>query len=73
MGRRSAIRRVAIFLAIIEGQSEDPPFWDWKVNSKGECRNLETDLCRDARAVMSRTLSSLFLGTIRCKPYIFSL
>ena len=35
MGWRSVVRRVAMFLATIEGQSEDPLFWEWKASSNG--------------------------------------
>jgi hypothetical protein len=48
-----------MFLVPIEGQSGDPPFLEWKANSKGLCRNLEAALCRDARAVMPRAPLSL--------------
>ena len=58
MGCRSAAKRVAIFLAIIEGQSGDPMLREWKANSKGQCWNLEAAPCREARAVMPRAPSS---------------
>ncbi len=40
VGCRSAVRRVAIFIAIIEGQSGDPLLREWKANSKGQCWDL---------------------------------
>ena len=35
VGWRSAARRVAMFLAIIEGQSGDPLLREWKASLKG--------------------------------------
>ncbi len=35
VGCRLAVRRMAMFLATVEGQSGDPPLWEWKANSKG--------------------------------------
>ena len=61
MGWSLAVRRVAMLLETIEGQSGDPSLWEWKANSKGQCRNLEAALCRDARAVMPRAPSSLLI------------
>jgi hypothetical protein len=58
-GWRSAIRRVAMFLAIIEGNVGDPFFREWKASSIGQCWNLAAASRRDARAVMPRNSSSL--------------
>ena len=50
VGWRSLIRRVAIFLATIEGQSDNPLLRERKANSKGHpCRNSEAAPCREAR------------------------
>jgi hypothetical protein len=48
-----------MFIATLEGQSGDPPLWEWKANSKDQCRNLEAAPCREALAVMPRAPSSL--------------
>jgi hypothetical protein len=45
VGCRSAARRVAIFLAMIEEQSGEPLLREWKANSKGRCWNLEAAPC----------------------------
>ena len=58
MGCKSKVRRVAIFLAIIEGQSGDPLLREWEANSKGQCYNLEAAPCKKARSVMPRASSS---------------
>jgi len=48
MGCKSAVRRVAIFLANIEGHNGDPLLREGKANSKGQCWNLEAAPCREA-------------------------
>ena len=36
VGWRSVVRRVAMFLAIIEGHSGNPLFREWKASSNGQ-------------------------------------
>ena len=36
-GWRSAVRRVAMLRAIIDGQRGRPPRWEWKASSNGQC------------------------------------
>ena len=48
-----------MFLTTIKGQSEGPLFREWKASSKGQRRNLEATLCRDARVMMPWAPSSL--------------
>jgi len=48
-----------MFLATIEGHSDNTFLWDWKVSSNGHCRILAAPPCRDARAVVPRDPTSL--------------
>ena len=56
---RSAVRRVAIFRAITEGQRGRPPRWEWKANSRGQYWNLVAAWVSEARAVAPRAPWSL--------------
>ena len=58
-GWRSDIRRVAMFLATIEGHIGNPFLREWKTSSNGQCRNLAAASCRDDRTVVSRDPSLL--------------
>ena len=58
-GWRSVVRRVAMFLATIEGQIGNPLSREWKACSNGQCRNFAAVPCRDALAVVPRAPSSL--------------
>jgi len=58
-GWRSVVRRVAMFLATIEGHSENPFLREWKASSNGHCQKLATAPCRDVLAVVPRAPSSL--------------
>ncbi len=53
-GWRSAVKRVATFRAIAEGQSDLPPHWDWKASFKGHCWNLVAACVSETRAVAPR-------------------
>ncbi len=48
-GWRSVVRKVAIFLATIDGHIGNPFLRMWKASSNGQYRNLAAAPCRDAR------------------------
>ena len=51
---RFVVRRVAMFLATIKGQSANLRLREWKASSNGQCQNLTTAPCRDTRTVVPR-------------------
>ena len=59
MGCRSAISKVAMLRAAMDGHNGVLPLREWKAISNGQCRNLSEALWREALAVAPREPSSL--------------
>jgi len=74
VGWKSAMRRVAMLRATMDGQMGGRPFWEWKANSKDQWRNLVPTRWREARAVGPRAPLSLriFVHERMVEPQYYS-